>query len=215
MEVVLVGSRNHGTVYLKHFLCLRREIKKHWVWWELALNPGRSLSQQTFGRSYFLIPLTYNIFCKKQLWSEAAVWSHWHPLTYMSWQSPIPSNCRARHYKDITSTSFSDNNTRLYLYPQKEDGRARIVPFFLTFPVSATRPSLPFAQLTRIWTIRHDTSSHYVPSGDSTWIRYRKEASRAIVRGLTQAVDWTVGLLLCWYCWSRAHCCGTAWTAEA
>lgn len=54
-----------------------------------------------------------------------------------------------------------------------------------------------------------------VPSGNSTWIRYRKEASRAIVWGLTQAVDWTVGLLLCWYCWSQAHRCGTAWTAEA
>ena len=85
---------------------------------------------------------------------------------------------------------------------ERERRYARIFPFFFfflfsTFPVSATRPSLPFAQLTRIWTIRHDTSGHYVPSGDSTWIRYRKEASRAIVRGLTQAVDWTVGLLLC------------------
>lgn len=27
-----------------------------------------------------------------------------------------------------------------------------------TFPLSTARPSLPFAQLTRIWTIRHDTS---------------------------------------------------------
>lgn len=54
-----------------------------------------------------------------------------------------------------------------------------------------------------------------VPSGNSTWIRYRKEDSRPIVWGLTQAVDWTVALLLCWYCWSRAHRCGTARIAEA
>lgn len=83
-----------------------------------------------------------------------------------------------------------------------------------TFPLSTAQPSLPFAQLTRIWTIRRALLA-CVPSGNSTWIRYRKEASRAIVWGLTQAVDWTVGLLLCWYCWSQAHRCGTAWTAEA
>lgn len=83
-----------------------------------------------------------------------------------------------------------------------------------TFPLSTAQPSLPFAQLSRIWTIRRALLA-CVPSGNSTWTRYRKEASRAIVWGLTQAVDWTVGLLLCWYCWSQAHRCGTAWTAEA
>lgn len=55
----------------------------------------------------------------------------------------------------------------------------------------------------------------FVPSGNSTWITYRREASLASVRGLIQAADWTVGPLLCWHGWSPAHRCGTASAAEA
>lgn len=76
----------------------------------------------------------------------------------------------------------------------------RQVPHLLSWPESGQSHMTPLA---------------FVPSGNLTWVIYRKEASQAIVWGLIRAVDWTVVLLLCCYCWSPAHRCGTTGTAEA
>lgn len=153
----------------------------------------------TFQRHCFLIPLTSINFDK-------LIKPGQHPL----------SNCRARHKKDITSASLSDHKTRAYLYPWSEDGARMLVGSFLFQSFHLPRPGQVCHLLSWPESGQSDmTLLACVPSGNSTWIRYRKEASRAIVWGLTQAVDWTVGLLLCWYCWSQAHRCGTAWTAEA
>lgn len=58
--------------------------------------------------------------------------------------------------------SLSDNNTRAYLYLRKCDEGEMLVcsdlSLLQTFPYSVIQPSLTFAQLTRILTIRHDTS---------------------------------------------------------
>lgn len=153
----------------------------------------------TFERSSFLIPLTSTNFGKRS-----------QPVN-------ILSNCMARHKKDITSTSLSDNKTSVCLHPERGwSEKAGVLASFLFQPFHSPRPSQDCHLLSWPESGQSDmTLLAYVPSGNSTWIRYRKEASRAIVWGLTQAVDWTVGLLLCWYCWSQAHRCGTAWTAEA
>lgn len=77
------------------------------------------------------------------------------------------------------------------------------------------KESLPFAKLTRIWTVRQchlwPTCHLGIRHGSDT----ERKSLRAFVWGLSQAVDWTVGLLLCWLCWSSAHCCEAACSAEA